>query len=140
MAYNNGFPVNYQPFYQPYQYQFQPQQTVQNQSAGSPAIIWVQSINEAINYPVAPNAAVALWDSNAPSVYIKKADASGKPMMTIYDLVERKNEPQTASVQKADYVTHDELKGVEGRLEGFRDEIERIAKQIKDMTAKEAKK
>lgn len=137
MAYNNGFPLGYQP-YNPWLMQ-QPQgmQVAQN---NNPAIIWVANLNEALNYPVAPNAAVALWDSNSPSVYIKKADASGKPTMTIYDLVERKNEPQTASAQKADYVTHDELKGVEGRLEGFRDEIERIAKQIKDMTAKEAKK
>lgn len=137
MAYNNGFPLGYQP-YNPWLMQ-QPQgmQVAQN---NNPAIIWVANLNEALNYPVAPNAAVALWDSNSPSVYIKKADASGKPTMTIYDLVERKNEPQTASAQKTDYVTHDELKGVEGRLDGFRDEIERIAKQIKDMTAKEAKK
>ena len=64
-----------------YQPQYQPQQ---NQS-----IIWVPSEKAANDYIVAPNNAVTLWDMNAPVVYVKKADASGKPDMKTYDLVER---------------------------------------------------
>ena len=32
-----------------------------------------------MGYLVAPNSAVALWDSNSPTIYLKQADASGKP-------------------------------------------------------------
>ena len=83
-------PIYSQPISQPmqepmmrpqYQPQYQPQQ---NQS-----IIWVPNEKAANDYIVAPNNAVTLWDMNAPVVYVKKADASGKPDMKTYDLVER---------------------------------------------------
>lgn len=50
---------------------------------------WVSGEQEARSWMVAPNAAVALWDSTAPTVYLKQADASGKPTLKVYDLVER---------------------------------------------------
>lgn len=50
---------------------------------------WVSGEQEARSWMIAPNAAVALWDSTAPTVYLKQADASGKPTLKIYDLVER---------------------------------------------------
>ena len=64
------------------QYQaMQPQQMAQQQA---PSIVWVQSEMEAASYLVAPNSAVTLWDSNFPVVYLKQADASGKPSMKIW--------------------------------------------------------
>ena len=66
----------YQPAPQMPAYQPQPQQP-QNQS-----IIWVPNEQAANDFIVAPNNAVTLWDMNAPVVYVKKADASGKPTMT----------------------------------------------------------
>ena len=83
--------------------QSQPQQP-QNQS-----IIWIPNEQAASDFIVAPNNAVTLWDMNAPVVYVKKADASGKPTMTTYDLVERSTAhvsptaPQTAPT--VEYVT-----------------------------------
>ena len=114
----------YQP-YQPYQppmadqlmqlrqNQFQPnmQQVPQQQA---PSIVWVQNEMEAANYLVAPNSAVTLWDSNAPVVYLKQADASGKPSMKIYDLVERTQRPvQTPAVE---YAPLSRLEALEARL------------------------
>lgn len=83
------------------QNQYQPNmQQVPQQEA--PSIVWVQNEMEAANYLVAPNSAVTLWDSNAPVVYLKQADASGKPSMKIYDLVERTQRPvQTPAVEYA---------------------------------------
>ena len=52
-------------------------------------IVWVPGGQAAFEYPVAPNSAVALWDSTAPVIYLKQADASGKPTTNGYDLVER---------------------------------------------------
>ena len=59
---------------------------------------------------VAPNAAVALWDSTAPAVYLKQADASGKPTLKVYDLVERlASAPDTQKAPAAEYVTRKEF-------------------------------
>lgn len=71
---------------------------------------WVSGEQEARNWMIAPNAAVALWDSSAPTVYLKKADASGKPSLTIYDLVERTETPRTATQEKGvEFVTRKEF-------------------------------
>ena len=64
---------------------------------------WVSGEQEARGYLIAPNSAVALWDSTAPTVYLKQADASGKPTLKVYDLVERaetaSNAPQKPGVE-----------------------------------------
>lgn len=71
---------------------------------------WVSGEQEARNWMIAPNAAVALWDSTAPTVYLKQADASGKPTLKIYDLVERAETPRTAPQEKGvEFVTRKEF-------------------------------
>ena len=70
-----------------------------------------------MTYPIAPNNAVTLWDSNAPVIYLKQADASGKPSMKIYDLVERNSRPVQATVAPpVEYATKDELAALAARL------------------------
>lgn len=71
---------------------------------------WVSGEQEARSWMVAPNAAVALWDSTAPTVYLKQADASGKPTLKVYDLVERlASAPDAQKAPAAEYVTHKEF-------------------------------
>lgn len=71
---------------------------------------WVSGEQEARSWMVAPNAAVALWDSTAPTVYLKQADASGKPTLNVYDLVERlASAPDTQKAPTAEYVTRKEF-------------------------------
>lgn len=71
---------------------------------------WVSGEQEARNWMIAPNAAVALWDSTAPTVYLKQADASGRPTLEIYDLVERAETPHTAPQEKGvEFVTRKEF-------------------------------
>lgn len=71
---------------------------------------WVSGEQEARSWMVAPNAAVALWDSTAPTVYLKQADASGKPTLKVYDLVERlASAPDTQKTPAAEYVTRKEF-------------------------------
>ena len=125
-----NYPYYYQP-YQPYQppmadqlmqlrqNQYQPnmQQVPQQQS---PSIVWVQNEMEAANYLVAPNSAVTLWDSNAPVVYLKQADASGKPSMKIYDLVERTQRPVPSPQASAvEYAPLSRLEALEARLDAL---------------------
>ena len=117
MAYNY-----YQPTYQPY-YQ-------QNQQT---SIIWVGGLSEAQMYPVAPNAAVALWDSTCPALYLKQADASGRPSMKVFDLVERTEPPVQAHPVPStttQYATKDELTAA---LEALKGTIESLTKKgVKD--------
>lgn len=83
---------------------------------------WVSSEQEARGYLIAPNSAVALWDSSAPTVYLKQADASGKPTLKIYDLVERAETPRTAPKgESVEFVTREEfdrLAALVGELKG----------------------
>ena len=83
---------------------------------------WVSSEQEARGYLIAPNSAVALWDSTAPTVYLKQSDASGKPTLKIYDLVERAETPRTATQEKGvEFVTRkefDALAALVGELKG----------------------
>ena len=104
----------YQPATQMPAYQPQPQQP-QNQS-----IIWVPNEQAANDFIVAPNNAVTLWDMNAPVVYVKKADASGKPTMTTYDLVERAQAAPAPAAPRKDmseeYVTRREFEELVAKL------------------------
>lgn len=83
---------------------------------------WVSSEQEARGYLIAPNSAVALWDSTAPTVYLKQADASGKPTLKIYDLVERaetaSNAPQKTGVEFVTRKEFDALAALVGELKG----------------------
>ena len=123
-----NYPYYYQP-YQPYQppmadqlmqlrqNQYQPNMQQVPQQQAAPSIVWVQNEMEAANYLVAPNSAVTLWDSNAPVVYLKQADASGKPSMKIYDLVERTQRPaQAPQTPVVEYAPLSRLEALEARL------------------------
>lgn len=127
-----NYPYYYQP-YQPYQppmpdqlaqlrqNQYQPmqnmQQPQQTQPMQQPSIVWVPNEQAAREYLVAPNSAVTLWDSGAPVVYLKQADASGKPSMKIYDLVERTQRPvQAPQVPAVEYAPLSRLEALEARL------------------------
>lgn len=113
--YTQYFPTNYQPIQQPQQ----PYNPVANQSG----IIWVSGDQEASLYPLAPNNAVALWARDGKTIYLKSADATGKPSMKVYDLVER-TETASDSVSESDgklpaYATKDELKAVVDAVKGI---------------------
>ena len=97
--------------------QMRPQQMPMMQTPQAPqnpiaqgGVQWVSGEQEARNWMIAPNAAVALWDSTAPTVYLKQADASGRPTLKIYDLVERAETPRTAPQEKGvEFVTRKEF-------------------------------
>ena len=97
-------------------------QPVQQNPIAQGGVQWVSGEQEARGDLIAPNSAVALWDSTAPTVYLKQADASGKPTLKIYDLVERAETPRTASQEKGvEFVTRkefDALAALVGELKG----------------------
>lgn len=97
-------------------------QPVQQNPIAQGGVQWVNGEQEARSYLIAPNSAVALWDSSAPTVYLKQSDASGKPTLEIYDLVERAETSRTAPQEKGvEFVTRkefDALAALVGELKG----------------------
>lgn len=111
MAFNNGFPVSYQPA-QIYYPQFQ-QQPVNNQPTG---LIWVQGENAAKSYPVAPNNTVALFDSENKVIYIKSVDASGMPSMKTLDYTIREMNNVQPAITQNNYVTRADFDALVERM------------------------
>lgn len=133
MAYNPYFPVTYQPaYYQPTQFNALP--TPQNVAPTQNSIIWVSGAQEASMYPIAPNNAVTLWDKSGKTVYVKSADATGKPTMTVYDLVERTETSSDGVSDSGDklpaYATKDDLNAIISSIKAYDDVIGSIKADI----------
>ena len=131
----------YYPQYQPYYPQgYQPMaQAVQQQVTQQPpiGIIWVNSEMEVMSYPVAPNAAVTLWNAKEPVVYLKKADSTGKPSLTIYDLVERTEssqaKPDTPEFKTSDFALKSDLDAMAATISALKKEIKGLKrKEVED--------
>lgn len=132
----------YQPMYQPMYQQQMAQPVQQPQQTYFPAInqngiIWVSGLMEAQAYPIAPNNAVALWEKSGKVIYLKSADATGKPTMRVYDLVERTETSSDNVSEQGDklpaYATKDELSAVVGVVKGFDELIGSIKSDIDNM-------
>lgn len=124
MAYNYGnyYPTpmgNFSPQYsqtpmnqmQMNNMQMQPQMQQQSNNAG---FVWVQGEAAAKAYPVAAGNSVLLMDSEAPVLYMKSTDVSGRPLpMEIYDLVKRENivasQPKQSQIDLSEYVKMSDL-------------------------------
>lgn len=133
MAYQNYYPATYQnpfqqSFYQP-QYQQQPVQQIQQNG-----IIWVSGDDEAIAYPIAPNNAVRLWHSSLPIVYFKSADASGKPTIKAYDLVERtQNSVSSQQSKVTDFATKSDLEALSLDVDAIKNELKAMRKKKREV-------
>lgn len=119
----------YQPYYPQYQQiqQMSPTQ-ISGTSQMSSNLIWVQGEAGAKSYMVAPNSTVQLWDSEAQTIYLKSADASGMPSMRILDYTIRQNPSQTPPVaspaQNMDYPTREEFNALQSLVEGLKSKLE----------------
>ena len=114
----NYFPTNY-PYLVP-----QPQPQAQGNS-----LTWVQGIEAAKAWYVAPNTTVALWDSETQAIYLKSADASGMPSMKILDYTLRATESHAERIEdkKADYLTRADFDAILGQISDLRDEIDNLS-------------
>lgn len=117
-VFNNGYPASYQPVYYPQpNYQMQTPQSTPNSQ-----IIWVQGEAGAKSYLVAPNNTVQLWDSEAQTIYLKTADASGMPSMKILDYTIR-DTSGSAPHAAQEYATKSELDAINEKIRGLKDEL-----------------
>ena len=119
MAYNNGFPMSYQQFYQP-QYQtpyggFQGgNNQMQQQAQTAPQmmtpptihaeIVQIADRNEALNFPVGAGQAQMMITRDDSKIFVKSAYANGQSSLAEY--VKKAPEPQKPP---ADYITREEF-------------------------------
>ena len=128
------YPQGYQPVAQPQMVQPQQMQPTQmpvaNQAPSTSGIIWVSGAQEAQMYPVAPNNAVALWENSGKLIYLKQADATGKPTMRIYELVERSEASATApgatDEKTPDYASREDVAALAGAVKGILGDIDQL--------------
>lgn len=116
MAYSNYFPMAYQPSYYPQSGNFQNGNTQNN------GIIWIQGEAGAKSYLVAPNTTVALWDSEAQTIYLKSADASGMPSIKTLDYTVRdrvQGEIRHENAPKVEFVTREEFNALKRQIEAL---------------------
>ena len=116
MAYNNYFPMAYQPSY------FPQNGNLQNGNTQNNGIIWVCGEAGAKSYLVAPNTTVALWDSESQTIYLKSADASGMPSIKTLDYTIRDRaeaEIRHENTSKVEFVTRDEFEALKRQIEAL---------------------
>jgi hypothetical protein len=166
MAYNNYYPVTYQPNYygQPNPYyqqmqnaammqqnqQMQPTQQAQAQQMQQPTIqqsgfVLVPSEQEARNYPVAPGNSVTFKDENAPYCYVKTMGFNqlDRPTFERYRLV-KEDGPVTAqnASTSADSVEWDKntAYALKSDLGAIWSEIDAIKEKLKAQSEKKPAK
>ena len=117
MAYNNGFPMSYQQFYQPqYQQPYNSFQSGNNQMQQQAAqqmmtpptihaeIVQIADRAEALNFPVGAGQAQMMIAKDDSAIFVKTAFANGQSNLVEY--VKKAPEPQTPP---AEYVTREEF-------------------------------
>lgn len=123
MAYT-VFPATYPQYFPQYNPQLNNYQSSQNGSG----IIWVQGIESAKAYQIAPGVTLPLWDSDAQVIYLKSCDASGMPSMKVIDYTIR-----TEPARKAQNAisggfgttpTMQDLNALQGQIDTLRQQIE----------------
>ena len=124
----------YYPQYQPYYPQsYQPVQQTNQTPTG---IIWVSGLQEAQMYPLAPNNAVALWEQSGKTVYLKQADATGKPTMRVYDLTERNSSVYSGGEAQEDKITSFALKSdldtITAAIDGLKADLKAVKRKLKE--------
>lgn len=128
------------PLYQPQYPQMMPQsmamQAPQYNSTNN--LTWVTGETGAKSYLVAPNSTATLWDSEAQTIYLKSADASGMPSMKILDYTIRDTGANSGNIppvvnepnNNTEYVLKSDFDALKQELEGLREEIKHVPRQV----------
>lgn len=138
MAFNNNFPIGYQPMYYP-QYQQQmtapPVQSVQPQQVQNGGYVTVQNEQEAKDYLVANGTSVTFIDTNNRKLYIKTKGFSSldQPIFKRYSLVEDDdNGDQTIADTLADLPDKEEIEKIKADIKTLKAKVSKLTGKVKD--------
>lgn len=147
MAYN--YMPQYAPAYQNSYYQAQLQQpqggmplqqtgqTAPQTAPPSGGLIWVQGVEGAKSYIVAPNCTVPLFDTENMLLYIKSADISGMPSMRTFKIEEVGVQPEKKAAQEAPAISKEEFNTLEKRIEALEKQAQKSKKAGKEVSENE---
>lgn len=136
MAYNPLYP--YQAYnYNPYQ-QIVPMQSQQGQIQNN-GFISVRSIEEAINWPIAPGNSLTFKDESAPYIYTKTKGFSQleQPIFEKFRLV--KEEPRSVDVPSSPPTSPTEAFDAKGQIESLWEEVGALKTALEALKAKPKK-
>lgn len=89
--------------------------------------IWVQGIEAAKSYIVAPNTTVLLMDSETNRFFLKSSDASGMPLpLRVFEYTEKTGQIQPQESKTVDLSSY----ATKAEFDAFREEINGILKHI----------
>lgn len=131
MAYQNYFPVSYQPYGNPYQTQFQTPQAPQMQQQTQQAqptqngFVRVQCENDARMYPVAPGNSVVFVDENLPYCYTKTVEHSqlDRPKFERYRLVKEEDTPPLDPTPVIQYAPKTETDAIWAEINAIKEKL-----------------
>lgn len=137
--YNNPYMNNYSGYYpqqsysQPnynYGYQTQPQMTQQTQPMFM-QLTFVNGLEEAKSYIVAPNSSIYLRDNNSNKLYIKSCDNTGRSSLEEYNLV-KSTEKGSNSSKTIDYNQFVTTSVFQAMKDEFATKLSELEKKIGD--------
>lgn len=112
---------------------FQPPIMPQNQAILNDGMIWVQGIEGAKAYLVAPGKSVPLWDSEVQAIYIKSADQNGIPRpLTVIDYTIREPQPaiEAPAFDPSGFATKEDLTSIEDKLGGLANLVSELSEKL----------
>lgn len=120
---------NYQSYYQPYMAYQQPiQQPIQQQQTPSNQILaWVQSEEEARNFPLTTGQSIFLMNQNDNYIYMKSVDQLGKTSFLKKRLVDE-SDNQESNIDLSGYIRKEEIDNI--IMDIVQKEVERRMSQI----------
>lgn len=139
MAYNNVFPMTYNPMYYPqYNQQQQPQQPQVTQQVQNGGFVAVKNEDEARNYLVAQGTSVTFRDESAPYIYTKTMGFSqlDQPVFEKFRLV-KEDEAAPEKTSAIDFIQKSEFEKAKSEFvqksefEKIQNEIEQLKQQLK---------
>lgn len=89
------------------------------QPAYQGGIMW-GDYNDAVNYPLAPNSVITIWDRNGQSIYWKQSDAAGRQIMRVLDYKDRVGTPEEAKPNDVP-ATKDDLQRILDAVAGIKE-------------------
>lgn len=131
MAYN-FYPTGYQPYNAIPTLPTQINVGANNSNAQS-ALLWVQGEAGAKSYLVAPNTTVVLWDSEAQTIYIKSADASGMPSIKTLDYTMRGDTANTPDIlATADFATKEDITVLREEIDALKQDLKQKKTKVSE--------
>lgn len=107
----NNYPSyyqNYPNYQQQYQQPIQPIQPIQQQQPQNQILAWVQSEEDAVNFPLNIGQSIFLMNQKEPYLYMKSVDQLGKSTFIKKRLVDE-SDNQDNRIDLKDYIRREEL-------------------------------